>query len=341
MLKKWIAVILLLLVATGAACSGETVDALTYAVYPYVPDAEYYQEIVERRWAEIEPDIQLIRAEWNCYDDGAPEGIDVIMYDAIKRDALIEAGWIQPIEPDAVQNAGDIFPFALEGFTVDGKLYGIPAFLCGNFLIYDRDSADLAAAEHITDLADESGILVINSEKPGNRAQYATEALADTLGEANPSVDTGAGDALALIDRLAIDDHKQDNDTQVALAYDSGIGRGYIGYSESMRFLSRRISRTDIKAISFSYRENLPRVYADAAAVTAGASGLRYDKCVELTNVLAEADILAALTVQEGVPQYLLLARRSPYASLAGQFPIYGTLEALSANAENQIILGP
>lgn len=36
---------------------------------------------IERRWAETEPDIQLIRAEWDCYDDGAPEGIDVVMYE--------------------------------------------------------------------------------------------------------------------------------------------------------------------------------------------------------------------------------------------------------------------
>ena len=57
MVKRWIAIILLLLVSSGAACSGETVDALTYAVFPYVPDVEHYQELVERRWAEIEPDI--------------------------------------------------------------------------------------------------------------------------------------------------------------------------------------------------------------------------------------------------------------------------------------------
>ena len=341
MMKRWFAIVLLLLVSSGAACSGETVDALTYAVFPYVPDVEHYQEIVERRWAEIEPDIRLVRAEWNCYHDGAPEGIDVVMYDAIKRDALIEAGWIQPIEPDAVQNAGDIFPYALEGFTVDGRLYGIPAFLCGNFLIYDRECVALAEAEHITDLAGESGVLVINSEDRTNRLQYACEVLADTLGEANPPMDSGAEEALALIDRLAVDAHRCDGDDQVALAYDSGIGWGYIGFSESMRFLDRRISQTGIKAISFSDKENLPRVYADAVAVTGGAEGLRYEKSVELMNVMTEADILAALTVQDGVPQYLMLARRSPYVSLAGQFPIYRQIEALASNAENHVILGP
>ena len=151
MKRLMITLCLLVLLFCPVSCLAEPVESLTYAVFPYVPDVEHYQELVESRWAEIEPDIKLVRAEWNCYHDGAPEGIDVVMYDAIKRDALIEAGWIQPIEPDAVQNAGDIFPFALEGFTVDGRLYGIPAFLCGNYLIYYRDCGALAGAEHITE----------------------------------------------------------------------------------------------------------------------------------------------------------------------------------------------
>ena len=54
-----------------------------------MPDAAYYQELIEKRWSEIEPDIRLIRADWDCYEYGAPKGIDVIMYDAVKRDALI------------------------------------------------------------------------------------------------------------------------------------------------------------------------------------------------------------------------------------------------------------
>ena len=119
-----------------------------------------------------------------------------------------------------------------EGFTVEGKLYGIPVFLCGNFLIYDQGCEAVATAEHITDLTDASGILVVNSEDPVNRPQYVSEVIADETGEANPSADDGAEDMMRLIDRLAIDAHKHDNDTQVATAYDSGVGQGYIGFNE-------------------------------------------------------------------------------------------------------------
>ncbi len=306
-----------------------------------MPDAGYYQELIEDRWDEIHPDIQLIRADWDCYEDGAPEGIDVIMFDAVMLDKIIDAGWIQPIEPDKVLEAEDIFSFALEGLTVDDKLYGIPVFLCGNFLIYDQDCEALAGAEHITDFTDMSEILVVNSDNPANRHQYIIETQADTLGIANPSIADNVPGSLLLLDRLAIDAHKQDDDMQVAMAYDSGIGQGYICFSESMRLLENRADKTGIKSISFSDRENIHRVYADAAAVTVDVHGQRYEKCLELLNVMAEKDVLTALSVQGGSPQYLMLARKSPYQDLARQFPKYAQIEELASNEKNHIILTP
>ncbi len=342
MKKRLMAVVLLAVLLFCAPAGGEEpADTLTYAVYPYLPDAAYYRELIEARWAELEPGIRLVRAEWNCYHDAAPEGIDVVMYDASERDRLIADGWIRPISPEAVWEPEDIYPFALEGVTAEGGLYGIPVFLCGNFLIYDREWEALAAAEHLTDLADEIEILVVNSDARSNRRQYIIETVADARGEANPSAVRGEEGVLVLLDRLAIDSHQHDDDFQVAGAYDAGEGRGYIGFSESMRLLRNRMDRTWIKAVSFSDRENIPRLYTDAAAVTAGVSGPRYEKCLELMNVMAEAGVLTALSVQDGSPQYLLLTRKSAYPPLAERFPIYARLEELAGNEKNHVILTP
>ena len=62
-MKKCIAAIVLFLTVFIASCGYHRIDTLTYAVYPYIPDAEYYQEIIERRWKEIEPNIKLVRAD--------------------------------------------------------------------------------------------------------------------------------------------------------------------------------------------------------------------------------------------------------------------------------------
>ncbi len=178
-----LAVLLMCLTLLCVPCSGEdAVNTLTYAIYPYLPDVDFYQALIEQRWAEIEPDIRLVRVDWNCYHDGIPEGIDVVMYDAIVRNDLIGAGAIRSIDLADVWEAEDIFPFALEGLTVDGSLYGIPVFLCGNFLIYDRDCVILAGAAHITDLDGESGLLLIASDDPSDRDQYRLEAAADAAG---------------------------------------------------------------------------------------------------------------------------------------------------------------
>ena len=341
MKRVFTAIILLMTALFMTACGKKPVETLTYAVFPYLPDPGYYQEIIENRWAEIEPDIQLIRAEWDCYSDAAPEGIDVVIIDAVMRDQIIDSGWIQPIDSGEVENIEDIFPFALEGLTVNDRLYGIPVFLCGNFLIYDQDCEALATAEHITDLADMPGILVVNSESPDNRPQYIIEAVADTLGEANPTVDDSAEAYIQPIEWLAIDGHKQDTNTQVAMAYDSGEGQGYIGFSESIRFLTDRQEKTGIRSISFSDQDDIPRFYVDFVAVTAGVEGQRYEKCLELMNVMAAADVLTTLSVQEDAPQYLLLARKTPYPVLAGRFPLYAQMEEMVGNEKNHVILTP
>ena len=82
-------------------------------------------------------------------------------------------------------------------------------------------------------------------------------------------------------------------------------------------------------------------MYVDAVAVNSKVKGLRYQKCIKLMNVIAEADVLSSLSVQNGVPQYLLLARKSPYEMLGESFPIYRQLEKLAFNENNQVILGP
>ena len=41
----------------------------------------------------------------------------------------------------------------------------------------------------------------------------------------------------------------------------------------------------------------------------------------------------------DGNPQYLMLARKSPYQLLSDKFPIYKQMECLAANEMNHVIL--
>ena len=51
--------------------------------------------------------------------------------------------------------------------------------------------------------------------------------------------------------------------------------------------------------------------------------------------------MLTALSVQDGLPQYLLLARKTPYQVLSGLFPLYAQMEELASDENNCVILTP
>lgn len=57
---------------TITAIAGET-SKLTYSVYPYLPDVDYYAEVLEMEWEKLHPDINLEYVPYNCYFDGRPE----------------------------------------------------------------------------------------------------------------------------------------------------------------------------------------------------------------------------------------------------------------------------
>jgi hypothetical protein len=76
-------------------------------------------------------------------------------------------------------------------------------------------------------------------------------------------------------------------------------------------------------------------------AVTVNAEGQRYEKSLELMNVMAEADVLTKLSVRDSAPQYLFLARRIPYLQLSKLFPLYSQMEELAGEGNNRAILTP
>ena len=78
-----------------------------------------------------------------------------------------------------------------------------------------------------------------------------------------------------------------------------------------------------------------------AAAVTSGVEGEKLEKCLELMNVMAGAEVLTELSVRNGRPQYLLLARKTPYLRLAPQFPTYAWLGEIAGNEANHVIYTP
>ena len=119
---------------------------LTYSVYPYLPDTKYYAEILEEEWKKLHPGISLEYVPYDCYFDGDPEGIDVIMFDAILEREFVEKGYIKPLDIDDYIDRSDFYAFTLEPADGYEDNYGVPVFLCCDLMIYDRDNVDFSHA---------------------------------------------------------------------------------------------------------------------------------------------------------------------------------------------------
>ena len=67
-------------------------DSISVAIYPYVSNMQLFQKLLTEMWAEMEPEIALEFIDWNCYSDPYPNNIDVITYDALFMEHLIDSG---------------------------------------------------------------------------------------------------------------------------------------------------------------------------------------------------------------------------------------------------------
>ena len=102
-----------------------------------------------------------------------------------------------------------------------------------------------------------------------------------------------------------------------------GMGRAYIGYSEAMDMMGESASEMDFRLFSMTDDDNIPVFYMDAAAVSAKISDEKKTLALDLLNMITNKDTLVRVSMNEGNPRYLLLARYSAYDTLASDYPIY------------------
>ena len=101
--------VLLSLIVLGVLILFRPHVTVTYSLYPYLPDVDYYRAIIEEEWDQIHPDVDLVYSDYNCYYDGAPEGIDVIMYDSLLEQSMISDGYLRPVEQQDIDGKEGFF----------------------------------------------------------------------------------------------------------------------------------------------------------------------------------------------------------------------------------------
>ena len=331
-----IAVMIIIKVSAGK--SGK----VTYSVYPYLPDIAYYTEILEEEWETLHPDVSLEYVPYDCYHDGRPEEIDVIMFDSILEREFVEKGYIKPLDIDDFQGLNDFYEFTLEPADGYTEHYGIPVFLCCDLLIYDRDNPELSEADSIFDVAASDSDLLISFASFGDNI-LLLDAAADTTQdpaviqykERLKKVDVSANQK-ALTD-AAIPEYTDMAANDLAGLYDSGIADGYIGYSETMRFLKKRIGQTEIKQISIDQNTNIPLFYCDLAGISADVPDDQTGLCLDLIGIMTDPAVMKRVSVHDGAPQYLMFPRLSFYEEMEKEYPIYTKLKMIAGNKNNRL----
>ena len=339
-----LAVILLMVAVmmnTNTAAA-EEYRKLTYSVYPYLPDVNYYTEVLEEEWKKLHPDISLEYVAYDCYFGGKPEGIDVIMYDVIMERAFIEKGYIRPIDVTDCTDTDDYYAFTLEPAAGYTDNYGIPVFLCCDLLIYDGDNKDLSEANDIFDIAASVSKALISFASYGDHV-YLLDAAVDNTQD--PQViqykdwlgDIDVSASKTALAEAAVPEYTDTDSNAVAVLYDSGAADGYIGYAETLRFLNRRLARTEVKQISIGKNDNIPLFYCDMAGISADVPDDRIGLCMDMIGIMTDTEVMKRVSVKDDLPQYLMFPRISFYDDMQKVYPMYAKLRTIADDSNNKL----
>lgn len=329
---------------------GNTKMEISVAMYPHIPNVELFERVLRQKWAELEPDVPLTIEHWDCYAETSD--CDVLMYDTLVLSYLAENGYIHPLQKEDIQDADDLLPFVMEGVTHEGVYYGVPYFVCGDFLIYYSDDTEMAAVKNFSQL-----YALVESRRQTDPATgvlmnfqidypyHYLEAYVDfteeyTTFEEMPDCynpDPRVMQCLEDLDSVLASVPEGTEGTNGEL-FNDGYGFGYYGVSEHLVYMEEILEQLEITNISLASGENIPLFYTDVTSIASHVTEpKKLELCRKLMNMVGSKDFLETQCFENGKPQYLLPARKSVYLAAAEKYPIYGKLYEMVMREQNKV----
>ena len=158
---------------------------LQVAMYPFIPDREAVLYRLAQGFEATHPRVHIAFVEGddllsNYYDGGLQRAsadiyeIDTILLTDMKSRLL-------PVQLDT----SDYFPEAMAAVTRDGQAFGIPHWLCSNFLFYRKGNQDIEGAvsweELLKALANQSSDILVDLKGSSGLGEWYLTVLADRL----------------------------------------------------------------------------------------------------------------------------------------------------------------
>jgi thiamine pyridinylase len=146
------AAFLIAITAIGKGAENSPHRPLRVALYPFVPQkAELLLKVLQDyRQSHPEIDLQLIDLDGDYYRDALRKAltagsqnapVDVAEVDTIFLQDFVDDHLIEELPQGEIGNVGTYVPLAASAVVLNGRLYGIPHWICGDFLFFRKDDA--------------------------------------------------------------------------------------------------------------------------------------------------------------------------------------------------------
>ena len=337
---------------------------LKVVLYPFVPAKDALFSTIEQDFETRYPliDVQYVDLSGNYYDSAKPNAItnteaDVYEVDSVFLIDLIEGQRLQPLPSGLKPDSGVFLNVAEQGSQYEGVWYGVPHWVCTNFLFFTKDDP-LKDVKTFADLERLIGTdhprgkgLLIDIKGKSTIGELYLDALIDQYGsldKARPFLSTanihpGAEVALGRAVALCDPGYCRDADYHEALGFyarrfSRKDGRALAGYSERLFYViderlnscrkdgvdgQECLARTDIDFIELPLADTASQPFAWVDTLTIGKAC--QDQC------LADAaTFIAFVTSKEQVKKALLPAwRTAPRYLLPAHLALYNDDDVL------------
>ena len=345
---------------------------LTVALYPYVPRLDQFKTAASHAWKKRHKDVELEFVSWDCYSEDPPENLDVFVFDSIFLDYFQSKGFVEPIADDELDEKEDLLKYAREGVTIDGHLYGIPQLGCASILFYRKGDQAMKSASTLSEVTNIIGVNRYTDVKPPagvglmiylgggtTSACHYLDAVEDIYSVYTPHPplpqdssrinDWAIANVRQLLAASSVKNAKHnDKPYERAAWFSQGLGRAFVGYTESMSSLTEDARRSiAFKLLPLSDRRGVSMFYSDVVGVNSSVSSVSKKRklAVELANLISSSDVMIASicpTESQPYPQYIMPVRHSVFAKLGAKFPLYVKMYDLVKQSDPKLFrIGP
>ncbi|RWX22852.1 extracellular solute-binding protein [Rhizobium leguminosarum] len=348
----------------GTSSTKGTIEPLTLrvALYPFIPDNLTFFHNLESIFECENPgvDLRLVSTpnatyEYYTDDEADKKGFqfvdaDVYEIDTILLSDFIALGKIAPIDLPF----DDFAPEGIQAVTRQDEVYGVPHWLCGNFMFYRKDDVEIRNAatwkEIIEILKLRDKALLVDLKGRSTLGEWYLTALSEIVGLAEAQKQVAEGmpinsDAMNYLRDIVAgcpngycrSDKMHDSTGFYARAFIRGEAAVYIGYSETIHYGLREeadnclttsgcLGEDDIGVRSLPPFDPMKKPvgvgWVDALAIGAELTGRKKDLALRFIR-LAVSDSVYLSIVEPSWPyssRYLLPARQGVAVNKA---PLY------------------